>query len=151
MTARFERLTPETRNYLRQRYGVDRFGPERSRGRIIIALVISIIALPWLLQTAWRYSNPEFSISPVKYQTLDDSNISLTFDLIRRNPDTPTICTLIALDIDRNIVGEIDLKVPGGDARVERITSTIPTRLRAVNASASRCVREIDATGKIHK
>lgn len=133
-------LSPETRALLDARYGK----PNRF-GEIIFAALLALVALPWLISTAWQHANPDISVSTVKYSTIDDRRISLTFDLARNDPSTPVNCTLIALDIDRNVVGEVDLPVPPSDRAESRITADIATRLRAVAASVERCAKSSDA------
>lgn len=145
MSAGSEPLPPQDKEFLKERYGAVRFGGSNSRSRTVLALIISIVALPWLVWTAWHQANPEISISPVSYQTIDDRNIALAFDLMRRQPQSDVSCTLIALDIDRNVVGEVDLAISPSQSRIERIETIIPTRLRAVNASAQRCQLATDA------
>lgn len=134
MPARFEDLPAETKALL-----IERYGKRRSQRWRWVALLFAAIALPWLIWTAWYYSNPEIRTAPVRYETLDDQNISLSFELTRRDPATDVICTLIALDIDKNVVGEIELKVPGAGEGSILVNAKIPTRLRAVNASIDSC------------
>ena len=134
MPARFEDLPPETKALL-----IERYGKPRSPRWKWVALFVAMIALPWLLWTAWFYSNPEIRTAPVRYETLDDQNISLSFELTRRDPASEVICTLIALDIDKNVVGEIELAVPAASEESILVNAKIPTRLRAVNASVDSC------------
>lgn len=136
-------LPDETAKLLRERYGIK----PRSRWRWF-AIAFALIALPWLLWSAWFHSNPSINASTIKYDTIDDRSISLTFELTRRSGQSELLCTLIAEDIDRNVVGELDLKVAAATApgkKVEILTSEIPTRLRAVHAKVERCSELIDA------
>jgi len=134
MPARFEDLPPETKALL-----IERYGERRSQRWRWVAFLVAVIALPWLMWTAWFYSNPEIRTSPVRYETLSDQEISLSFELIRRDPAQEVACTLIALDIDKNVVGEIELQVPGAKEGSILVNAKIPTRLRAVNASVDSC------------
>lgn len=118
--------------FLRERYGVK---PGRWK---YVALFIAVIAIPWLLWTAWVHSNPESRTSLISFKAVDDRAISITFALTRKNPDTEFICTLLARDIDKNVVGEIDLLVPAG-VKNQKVTAQIPTRLPAVNAGVVEC------------
>ena len=118
--------------FLRERYGVR---PGRWK---LIAIFIAVITIPWLIWTAWVHSNPESRVSLISFEAIDDRSISITFALTRRNPEAEFICTLLARDIDKNVVGEIDLPVPAG-VKNQKITASIPTRLPAVNASVVDC------------
>ncbi len=117
---------------LRNRYGLR---PGRWK---YVALIIAAIAIPWLLWTAWVHSNPESQTSLISFEAIDERSISITFALTRKNPETEFICTLLARDIDKNVVGEIDLLVPAG-VKSQKITAEIPTRLPAVNAGIVEC------------
>ena len=118
--------------FLRERYGV------RPGQWKYVAAFIAIIAIPWLLWTAWVHSNPESKTSLISFEAIDDRSISITFALTRKNPDTEFICTLLARDIEKNVVGEIDLLVPVG-VKDQKVTAQIPTRLPAVNAGIVEC------------
>ena len=56
--------------------------------------------------------------------------------------NTSYTCTLVARDIDKNVIGQIDEVIPAGNSKKELITP-IPTRGPAVNADVVRC-RESD-------
>ena len=136
-------LPDETAKLLRDRYGFK----QRSRWRVL-AILITAIALPWLLWSAWFHSNPAIRTSTIKYATIDDRKISLSFELTRRSGQSELVCTLIAEDIERNVVGELDLRVAAAakpEKRIEILTVEIPTRLRAVHAKVERCSEAIDA------
>jgi len=45
---------------------------------------------------------------------------------------------LITLDIDKNIVGQIDDQIVGGESKVERIVA-IPARITPVSARIAGC------------
>jgi hypothetical protein len=48
------------------------------------------------------------------------------------------VCTLIARDFDKNVVGQIDQEIPAGKSKVELVTD-VPTRSESVNADVSSC------------
>jgi hypothetical protein len=56
----------------------------------------------------------------------------------REDSNQVVVCTLIARDFDKNIVGQIDQEIPAGKSKVELVT-TVPTRSEAVNADVSSC------------
>jgi len=57
---------------------------------------------------------------------------------VRKDGAQVLICTLIARDYDKNIVGQIDDEIAAGLASIEKFT-TIPTRSQAVNADVIAC------------
>jgi hypothetical protein len=56
----------------------------------------------------------------------------------RSNSEAATICTLVARDYYKDIVGQIDIEIPAGKEKVE-LVSVVPTRSPAVNADVSTC------------
>ncbi len=135
-----DRLSPDTKALLEQRYGRN----SRKTGTYT-GVILAVIFLPWLLWSAWHHSNPELRTYTVRYSTVDDRSISLTFELTRSDPQANANCTLIALDIDRNVVGEMDLAIPPANSAKQLITAEITTRLRAVAAAVDRCRITSDA------
>ena len=119
---------------LRQRYG-------RKSNNLwkYSALLILAIGLPWLMWSAWYHSNPPARVTLVSFKPIDLRSIEITFELDRRDPSSPQICTLVARDFDKNIVGEIDFDIPPSKTNPLRITTKIPTRLEAVNAGILEC------------
>ncbi len=65
----------------------------------------------------------------------------------RRDPSLALNCTLIARDFDKNVVGEVEVAIPSSSQGSLSRNDTIPTRLRAVNASVQKC-DAIDLKGK---
>jgi hypothetical protein len=62
----------------------------------------------------------------------------MRYAIERRDPDAVVLCTLITLDIDKNVVGQIDDQIDGGESKVERIVA-IPARLAPVSARIASC------------
>ncbi|CAB4695732.1 unannotated protein [freshwater metagenome] len=115
----------------------DRYGqrPSRWRGP---ALVFLIVGGSWLVWAGLHHSRPEISTTLISFQSRNDRTIEIRYSVDRRNPDVGITCTLIALDFDKNVVGEIEDLIAPGAGHSER-TSVIPTRSQAVNAGISRC------------
>lgn len=119
---------------LAQRYG----RPGRSLWRYIAAVLI-FTALPWLIWSAWHHSNPQIRVTLISFQNEQEESIDITYLIQRRDPLMPLTCTLLARDFDKNVVGEIQIPIPGSSQSSLTQSSTIPTRLRAVNASVLSC------------
>ena len=103
------------------------------------ALLLLAIGLPWLMWSAWYHSNPPTRVALISFKPIDTRSIEITFELDRRDPKSAQICTLVARDFDKNIVGEIDFNVPSSKTNPLKITTVIPTRLEAVNAGILEC------------
>jgi len=132
----FSELDPKTRALLEDRYGIN--SKKGSWRWIAIALVV--VGAPWLFWSAWHHSNPEIRTTLVSFRQIDEKSIEITFDLGRRKPSQSLKCTVIARDFDKNVVGELEISVPGSARSLQRQSATIPTRLRAVSAEIIRCI-----------
>lgn len=134
MNQRFSDLTPENQAFL-----ADRYGTARSNTWKISAAILLIIFLPWLIWSAWHHSNPDFRITLVSFQNEKSDSIDITYLIERRNPMNSLTCTLVARDLDKNVVGEIEDFIPGSGTRQLTKTTTIPARITPVNAAVLDC------------
>lgn len=133
--AQFDPMDPEIREMLKKRYGV----VERNSRWRWAAMIVAAIGIPWLVWSAWHHSNPEIRTNLVSFQVIDSRTIEITFDLFRRDPGTPLICTVVARDFDKNVAGELDIQVPPSKEPSLRLSAKIPTRVNPVNAALLRC------------
>jgi hypothetical protein len=130
----FDQFPRETQELLITRYG------ERPRKNWkFLAIAIMAIGLPWLMWSAWFHSNPETRVTLVSFRPIDARSIEITFEIDRRDPQVAHICTLIARDYEKNVVGEVDINVPSSSSNPTQITEVIQTRLTAVNAGVLEC------------
>ena len=134
MSERFSNLTPEERTLLDKRYG-----KKRKNTWVIPAAFTFIVFIPWLMWSAWHHSNPEIRYTLVSFQNEKADSIDITYLIERRDPASPLTCTLVARDIDKNVVGEIEDLIPATSTRQFTKTTTIPTRITPVNAAVMDC------------
>ena len=134
MSANFSNLPPETQELLAQRYGL-----KRRNGWKIPAAILLVIGLPWLMWSAWHHSNPEIRVTLISFQNEKSDSIEITYVVERRDPSRELTCTLVARDIDKNVVGEIEDKVPASTSSNITISRTIPARIAPVNAAVLGC------------
>lgn len=115
----------------------DRYGqrPARWKG---LAVVLLIVGGGWLIWAGLHHSRPAITPTLISFSIPSERGISLRYSIDRRDPTVWVICTLVAHDYDKNVVGQIDDSIPAGAAHVEK-TTLIPTRTAAVNASISHC------------
>jgi hypothetical protein len=116
-----------------------RYGRKSSNTWRYIAALLLLTALPWLIWSAWHHSNPEIRVTLISFQNEQDNSIDITYLIQRRDPSLALTCTLIARDFDKNVVGEIEVAIPTSSQGLLKRSDTIPTRLRAVNASVLNC------------
>ena len=109
--------------------------------------LFALIGIPWLVWSGSYHSNPEIRASLLSFQVPtsqanSDSakpTIEIRYQVQRRNPDRTITCTLVARDIDKNVVGEITDQIPPSTEKsIIRIVQ-IPARLTPVNAAVLDC------------
>jgi hypothetical protein len=120
----------------------DRYGRKPTTGKFvgkafIVTLVLALLA--WLLWAANFHSDPAVRVNLISFKAVNEKSIGINFQVIRRDPANEVECRLIAVDIDKYIVGEQTVRVPAGKKN-EKISAVIPTRSLSVSASVSRCV-----------
>jgi nitrogen regulatory protein PII-like uncharacterized protein len=101
-------------------------------------LVVGVLGVSWLLWTALYHSNPPLRSQLVSFTITNDREASVRYFIERTDSQQVVICTLIARDYDKNIVGQIDQEIAAGKSKVELVT-VVPTRNEAVNADVSSC------------
>lgn len=115
----------------------DRYGRRTLRWKPV-AFALLIIGGAWLLWAGVYHSRPDVRNALISFSIPSDRAVNVRYTIDRRNPQEAAICTLVARDLDKNVVGEIEDEIPAGAAHVE-MTTLIPTRTQAVSAGISRC------------
>ena len=116
----------------------ERYGAAKSTRWPAIALVVAILGIGWLMWSALYHSNPSLRSQLVSFAITDDRSASVRYFIERADSNQVVVCTLIARDFDKNVVGQIDQEIPAGKSKVELVTE-VPTRSKAVNADVSSC------------
>ena len=116
----------------------DRYGVRPANRWIGPAVFFAVVGISWLVWAGLDHSNPNIRTSLISYTATTDREISLRYSVVRKDKDQILICTLIARDYDKNVVGQIDDEIGPGLASLEKTTS-IPTRSQAVNADVTTC------------
>ncbi len=116
----------------------ERYGVAKATRWPAIALVVAIVGIGWLMWTALYHSNPSLRSQLVSFTITDDRSASLRYFIERQDSNQVVVCTLIARDFDKSVVGQIDQEIPAGKSKVELVT-VVPTRSEAVNADVSSC------------
>jgi hypothetical protein len=116
----------------------DRYGATRKRSWILPAAIFAIIGLTWTIWAALDHSQPELRSTLYSFSVTGEREITMRYGIERRDPQDVVICTLITLDFDKNVVGQIDDQIDGGEKKVVR-TIAIPARLAPVSARIASC------------
>jgi len=132
-----KRRVSERDAYLIARYGKHHRTAVRWK---IPAAIVALIGIPWLLWSAGYHSQPSIRHELIAFKVIDPTKIEIAYLLERNIAGLEVICTLVARDFEKNVVGEVTDEFKANDApSSQRQTRTIPTRIRAVNADVIGC------------
>jgi hypothetical protein len=116
----------------------DRYGITPRKSWVAPAAVFAILGLSWTLWAALNNAQPELRSTLYSFSVTGDREITMKYAIDRRDPEAIVLCTLVTLDIDKNIVGQIDDQIVAGQSHVERIVA-IPARIAPVSARIAGC------------
>jgi hypothetical protein len=116
----------------------DRYGITPRKAWILPATIFAIIGVTWTLWAALDHSQPELRSTLYSFSVTGEREITMRYGIERRDPQDIVICTLLTLDIDKNVVGQIDDQIDAGEKKVIR-TIAIPARLAPVSARIASC------------
>ena len=117
----------------------DRYGVKPANRWRPVAGVILVIGIIWLLWAGLHHARPEITSRLISFSITDDRETVIRYEATRRDSNRELTCTLVARDINKLIVGQIDDVVPAGKGLIDRSTA-IPTRNLAATASVLRCL-----------
>jgi hypothetical protein len=116
----------------------ERYGITPRKSWVVPAAVFAVLGLSWTMWAALNNAQPELRSTLYSFAVTGDREITMKYAIDRRDPEAIVLCTLITLDIDKNIVGQIDDQIVGGKSKVER-TVVIPARITPVSARIAGC------------
>ena len=116
----------------------ERYGLRKKRSWVGIALITAIVGVGWITWAGLYHSNPEIRVQLISFTVDSDREVSVRYFVERDSVEATSICTVIARDFYKDIVGQIDVEIPSGKEKVE-LVSVVPTRSLAVNADVSSC------------
>lgn len=122
---------------LRERYGIKNGG----RSNLWLAIFLSLICLGWFFWSGSNIANPQVRSELISFKVIDEQTVSVTYTLKVKNLSTEHSCNLVARDLAKNVVGEINDAIAAGQLQPGKNQRTveIPTRTPAVNAGISSC------------
>ena len=116
----------------------DRYGVRPAKRWVLPATVIASIGISWLVWVGLHHSNPEIRSSVISFTATTDREMSIRYEVVRKDKDQVLTCTLVARDYDKTVVGQIEDEIGPGLAVVQKNTE-IPTRSQGVNADVVAC------------
>ena len=116
----------------------DRYGIRSGNQWRAPAIFLAIVGLSWISWAGLHHANPAIRFSLISYSITSDREISVRYSMQRHDKNAGVICTLIARDFNKEIVGQIEDLIEPGLASLER-TTTVKSRGPAVNANVIGC------------
>ena len=116
----------------------DRYGVRPAKRWVLPATVIAAVGISWLVWVGLHHSNPEIRSSVISFTATTDREMSIRYEVVRKDKDQVLTCTLVARDYDKTVVGQIEDEIGPGLAVVQKNTQ-IPTRSQGVNADVVAC------------
>jgi hypothetical protein len=116
----------------------DRYGIKKGQNWVGFAIFIAIAGIGWLTWAGLHHSNPPIRVQLISFTVNSDRETSIRYSVDRDGVEGPVVCTLIARDYYKNIVGQLDEEIPAGQGKIEQRTS-VATRIEAVNADVLGC------------
>jgi Domain of unknown function (DUF4307) len=116
----------------------ERYGLRKKRSWVGVALITAVVGVGWITWAGLYHSNPEIRVQLISFTVDSDREVSVRYFVERDSAEAVSICTVIARDFYKDIVGQIDVEIPSGKEMVE-LVSVVPTRSLAVNADVSTC------------
>jgi hypothetical protein len=116
----------------------DRYGIKKGQNWVGFAVLIAIAGIGWLTWAGLHHSNPPIRVQLISFTVISDRETSIRYSVDRDGVEGPVVCTLIARDYYKNIVGQLDEEIPAGQGKIEQRTS-VATRIEAVNADVLGC------------
>ena len=116
----------------------DRYGVRPAKRWVLPATVIAATGISWLVWVGLHHSNPDIRSSVISFTATTDREMSIRYEVVRKDEDQVLTCTLVARDYDKTVVGQIEDEIGPGLAVVQKNTE-IPTRSQGVNADVVAC------------
>jgi hypothetical protein len=98
-----------------------------------------VLALTWLIWTALVHSRPTVAAQIKAYQITSDSSVAVTITVQRRDPAVPVTCRVLAQASDFQPVGEQEVPVAAGSARLVDVNLVLTTLRRATAVVVKGC------------
>lgn len=119
----------------------ERYGrrPGKNRRVITAIAIVGAIFVTWLVWVGLQHARPVANVTLITFDVRSDREVTIRYEVGRRDGKTALVCTLIARDFQTSIVGEVRDAIPAGGARQVARQVSIPTRSRAATAMVTRC------------
>lgn len=115
-------------------------GAPQGRIKTITLWALFIIFTGAVSVAGFRFANPAIRADLVAFTIDSNTQSTIRFLIVRRDPNLPITCRVIARDFSTAIVGDRYVEVGASVRKSIEIKEAIPTRSRAVTAAVVRCL-----------
>jgi hypothetical protein len=122
---------------LRERYGIT----ERSRSRFWLSIIAMLLVAAWFIWSGLNAANPPVRSDLISFKVIDRKTTSITYTVFVRDLSIDHSCSVVARDLDKNLVGQVVDQMPAGSMKPGKNQRTVLifTRVLAVNAGITSC------------
>ncbi|MCX6449602.1 MAG: DUF4307 domain-containing protein [Actinobacteria bacterium] len=122
---------------LRERYGIT----ERSRSRFWLSIIAMLLVAAWFIWSGLNAANPPVRSDLISFKVIDRKTTSITYTVFVRDLSIDHSCSVVARDLDKNLVGQVVDQMPAGSMKPGKNQRTVLifTRVLAVNAGIASC------------
>jgi len=122
---------------LRERYGIT----ERSRSRFWLSIIAMLLVAAWFIWSGLNAANPPVRSDLISFKVIDRKTTSITYTAFVRDLSIDHSCSVVARDLDKNLVGQVVDQMPAGSMKPGKNQRTVLifTRVLAVNAGIASC------------
>ena len=122
---------------LRERYGIT----ERSRSRFWLSIIAMLLVAAWFIWSGLNAANPPVRSDLISFKVIDRKTTSITYTVFVRDLSIDHSCSVVARDLDKNLVGQVVDQMPAGSIKPGKNQRTVLifTRVLAVNAGIASC------------
>lgn len=117
----------------------DRYGIKPASRWRPLAAIILVVGVIWLMWAGLHHARPEITSRLISFTVPNDRETVIRYEATRRDSDRELTCTLVARDINKLVVGQIDDVIAPGKGFIDSST-VIPTRNLAATATVLRCL-----------
>ena len=129
-------LTAEDAARLARRYPKSRLaGP----WGIALGVALGLVLVGWTLWAGIKYATPDVVARVSAFQATTDNTVTVRVDVQRADPARPAVCTLTVVGPNAIPVGETDLRMDAGGARLATVETVVRTTGRALSANVTNC------------
>jgi hypothetical protein len=115
-------------------------GKPQGRIKTITLWALFILFTGVMSVAGFRFANPAIRADLVAFTIDSNTQTTIRFQIVRRNPMLPITCRVIARDFSTAIVGDRYVEVEASKLKSIELKEVIPTRSKAVTAAVVRCL-----------